>query len=158
MDKVRVEVEIEDRKTVEVIEVEGGDLDAVLREVRAVAALEDLHVFERDKDDPIGVEIARRKALSLHGHRCRRIAVKVQFNHETKDQEFAPSATVYRVLLWAIDKRGYNLDDTARAKANLTLPRTEAPVPKDAVIGSFVKHGACCLTLELTLRDFTNGG
>jgi hypothetical protein len=158
MDTVRVEVEIEDRKKFEVIEVEGGDLDAVLREVRSLAALEDLHVFERDKDDPIGTEIEKRKALSLHGHRCRRIAVKVHFSHETKDKEFAPSATVYRVLLWAIGKHGFKLDDTARAKANLILPGTEEPVPKDAVIGSFAKHGECCLTLELTLRDFTNGG
>ena len=31
------------------------------------------------------------------------------------------------------------------------------PLPKDAVIGSFVNHGECSLTLELTLKDFTNG-
>jgi hypothetical protein len=157
MGTVRVEVEIEDRKTIEVLEVEGGSLDAVLREVRAIAALEGVHVFERDKDEPIGVEIEKRKVLSLHAHRCREITVKVHFNHETKEREVAPSAHVYRVLLWAISKKGFNLDDTAKAKANLVLPGTDEPLPKDAVIGSFVKHGACELTLELTLKDFTNG-
>lgn len=61
------------------------------------------------------------------------------------------------MLLWAIGKKGFNLDDTSKAKANLMLPGTDQPLPKDAVIGSFVKHGACCLTLDLTLKDFTNG-
>ena len=157
MGTVRVEVEIEDRKTVEVIEVEGGSLDAVLREVRALAALDDLHVFERDKDEPIGIEIEKLKVLSLHGHRCRIVTVKVHWNHETKEHQFAPSAHIHRVLLWAIGKKGFNLDDTAKAKANLILPGADEPLPKDAVIGSFVKHGECCLTLELTLKDFTNG-
>jgi hypothetical protein len=157
MATVRVELEVEDRKTVEVIEVEGGSLDAVLREVRALAALEDLHVFERDKDEPIGLEIEQRKVLSLHGHRCRKVIVTVHWNHETKEHEFAPSAHIHRVLLWAISKKGFNLDDTAKAKANLILPGADEPLPKDAVIGSFVKHGECAVTLELTLKDFTNG-
>jgi hypothetical protein len=157
MSTVRVEVEIEDRKTVEVIEIEGGSLEAVLREVRALAALEDLHVFERDGEEPIGVEIEKRKALSLHGHRCRKVLVTVHWNHLTKEHEFAPAAHIHRVLLWAISKKGFNLDDTAKAKANLILPGADEPLPKDAVIGRFVKHGDCVLTLELTLKDFANG-
>ena len=157
MGTVRIEVEIEDRKSVEVIEIEGGTLDVVLRKVRALAGLDDLHVFERDKDDPIGGEIEGRSVLSLHGHRCRKVTVRVNWGHETKEHEFAPSVHVYRVLLWAIGKKGFNLDDTSKAKANLMLPGTDQPLPKDAVIGSFVKHGECCLTLDLTLKDFTNG-
>jgi hypothetical protein len=157
MGTVRVEVEIEDRKAIEVIEVEGGSLEGLLREVRALAALEGLNVFERDKDEPIGIEIEKLKVLSLHGHRCRKVAVRVHWSHETKEHEFAPSAHIHRVLLWAISKKGFNLDDTAKAKANLILPGAEEPLPKDAVVGSFVKHGACGLTLELTLKDFTNG-
>jgi len=156
METIRVEVEIEDRKTVEVIEV-AGDLDAVLKAVRALAALEDLHVFERGKDEPIGVEIKGKKALALHGHRCRKVLVKVHFNHLTAEREFAPSATVNTVLLWAVSRKEFGLDDTAKAKANLILPGADQPLPKDDVIGSLVKHGHCHLTLELTLKDFTNG-
>jgi hypothetical protein len=157
MNTVRVEVEVEDRKQIEVIEVEGGSLEAVLQRVQALAALADAHVFERDKDEPIGLEIEGRKALSVLAHRCRKVVVKVHFEHRTEEHEFAPAATVYRVLLWAIGKKGFNLDDTAKAKANLILPGKDEPLPKDALIGSFVKHGDCCLTLELTLKDFTNG-
>ena len=157
MGTVRVEVEIEDRKTLEVIEVEGGSLEAVLREVRGLAAFEDLYVFERDCDEPIGAEIEKRKVLCLHGHRCRKVLVKVRWNHLTEEHDFSPAAHIQRVLLWAISKKGFDLDDTAKAKANLTLPGTDEPLPKDAVIGHFVKHGDCALTLDLTLKDFTNG-
>lgn len=157
MTTMRIELEIEDRNTVELFEVEGGSLEAVLREVRALAALEDLNVFERDSEEPIGVEIETRKVLSLHGHRCRKVHVKVNWNHETKEHDFSPAAHIHRVLLWAVSKDGFNLDDTAKARSNLILPGTDEPLPKDAVIGRFVKHGDCTLTLELTLKDFTNG-
>lgn len=157
MEKVRVEVEIEDRQETKVIEVEGGSLAAVLREVRVLAALEDAHVFERDKDEPVGVEIEKKKVLSVVAHRCKKVHVNVNYDHLTKENEFTPSATVFRVLHWAISKKAFNLDDTAKAKANLMLPGANDPLPKDAVIGRFVKHGDCGLTLELTLKDFTNG-
>lgn len=157
METVRVEVEVEDWQDAKVIEVEGGGLAAVLRDVRAFAALEGAHVFERDKDEPIGAEIEKKKVLSVVVHRCKKIDVKVNYDHLTKDHDFPPSATVFRVLHWAIGKKGFNLDDTAKAKANLMLPGGTDPLPKDAVIGRFVKHGECGLTLELTLKDFTNG-
>src|SRR6185437_14098571 len=112
MDRVRVEVEIEDRQETQVIEVEGGSLAAVLKEVRTLAALEDAHVFERDKDEPIGPEIEEKKVLSVVAHRCKKIAVKVNYDHLTKDHDFPPSATIFRVLHCAIGKKGFNLDDT----------------------------------------------
>lgn len=157
MDTVRVEVEIEDRGETTILEVEGGSVATVLKEVRALAALEDINVFERDKDEPIGAEIEKKKVLSVFAHRAKKILVKVHFEHGTKDHEFPPSATVFRVLQWAIGKKGFNLDDTAKAKANLMLPGGTDPLPKDDVIGRFVKHGHHELTLELTLKDFTNG-
>jgi hypothetical protein len=157
MEKVRVEVEVEDRQETKVIEVEGGSLAAVLKEVRALAELEDAHVFERDKDEPVGVEIEKKKVLSVVAHRCKKVRVNVNYDHLTKVNEFPPSATVFRVLHWAISKKAFNLDDTAKAKANLMLSGANDPLPKDAVIGRFVKHGDCSLTLELTLKDFTNG-
>ena len=48
MESTRIEVEIEDRHEFKVIEVEGNGLDAILKEVRKLAALDDVHVFERD--------------------------------------------------------------------------------------------------------------
>lgn len=156
MDTIRVEVEIEDRDVNTVIEVE-ADLDAVLAAVRALADVGEVHVFERDADEPIGGDVKHKKALSVVAHRCRRIVVEVRYEHLTKEHAFAPAATVFQVLQWAIGKHGFNLDDTARAKANLILPGAEQPLPTGDVIGSLVKHDNCRLVVDLTLQDFTNG-
>jgi hypothetical protein len=157
METIRIEVEIEGHGQVELIEVEGGDLDAVLSKVRALAALGEIHVFERGADEPISGDIRHKKALSVVAHRCRRVEVQVQWEHHTRAHQFAPSATIFRVLQWAIGKRGFDLDDTARAKANLILPGTDLPLPPDDVIGRLVQHPHCRLVLDLTLQDFTNG-
>ena len=37
------------------------------------------------------------------------------------------------------------------------MPGATEPLPKDAVIGRYVNHQNCGLTLDLTLKDFTNG-
>ncbi len=64
---------------------------------------------------------------------------------------------MFRVLQWDVGKQGFNLDDTAKAKANLMLPGASEPLPKNAMIGHYVKPAQCSLTLDLTLKDFTNG-
>ena len=109
--------------------------------------------------DLVGSEIEIRKALSLVAHRCKEILVKVQYEHRTEHHHFPPSATVFRVLQWAIGKLG--LDDISRAKAHLMLPGSAEPLPNDAVLGRLVKfehhEHRHELVLDLTLKDFTNG-
>jgi hypothetical protein len=158
VEKIRVEVEVEDRQDTKVIEVEGGSLDAILGKIRRLAELEETHdIFERDGNEPVGPEIEKKKHIALVAHRCKHVLVKVRYEHRTIEHHYRPSATVFRVLQWAIGKKGFNLDDTAKAKANLMLPDATEPLPKNDVIGRFVKHGHCELTLDLTLKDFTNG-
>lgn len=156
-DKIHLELEIEGRDGTEMIQIDGADLAAVLQQVLAFAKLEDAHVFERDSDVPIGREIEGRKGLCLHVHRSKLIVVKVQFEHQTKEHRFAPSVTLFRILQWAVGKKGYNLDDDQRAKANFILPGTDEPLQKDSILGRYVQGKDCELTLVLTLKDFTNG-
>jgi hypothetical protein len=82
--------------------VKGGSLAIVLKEIRALAALEDAHVFERDRDEPIGVEIEKKKVLSVIAHRCKKMHVKVQMS--------SPSATSVA--------RANNGSKRARARSN----------------------------------------
>lgn len=159
MEKIRVEVEIEDRQEVKVIEIEGNSLTAVLEGVQAVAGTEcdGLHVFERDCEDVIGVEIETRKAISVMGHRHKKLEATVRFEHHSPHHEFSPSTTVQTVLQWAVARPELKLDPTAKAKANLILPGADTPLPKDDMIGRYVKHPCHEITFELTLKDFTNG-
>ncbi|PZQ96198.1 MAG: hypothetical protein DI533_17340 [Cereibacter sphaeroides] len=154
--KVRIELEFEDLPDVKTVEVEKADIDAVITVARSVAGFEDAHVFERDSDEVLG-GIGDRRAIILLVHRCRHIAVEFHYEHETKKHSFSPAATILRVLQWAVGKHGFKLDDNTAAKANLILHGSEQPLPKDAMLGRYAKHPACAVTLDLTLKDFTNG-
>jgi hypothetical protein len=155
MATVRFELEIEGVPAPVAAEIE-GTLDAVLMVVRTHLQEGDIRVFERNCDDEF-VHAGTRTAMRLVAHRAKRVDVKVHFEQHTKSHDFAPSATVYKVLQWAIEKHGFDLDETARAKANLMLPGADAPLPREAVIGSLFGSHDCNLVLELTLKDFTNG-
>lgn len=133
--------------------------DHVLADVRKALGLEpDVLLFERDKDEPLSDPIKGRKAIRLVASHARLITAHVNYDHLTREERVPPSRTVYKLLQWAVSKKGFNLDPVSAAKANLILPGAEEPLPREAVIASYVKPGEKELTVDLTLRDFTNGG
>lgn len=153
-----VHIEIERDGTEEIVEIEihkHVDMLAHVRDVLGVAV--DVHIFEREQPEPLSCNIEGRRHLRLLAHPHREIEVFVRYEHRTEEHHFAPSATVFSVLQWAVGKHGYKLDPTVAAKANLILPGADEPMPRDRTIGSFTKHGECQLVVDLTLKDFTNG-
>jgi hypothetical protein len=138
------------------VEVEGGPM--ALTQIRRALGIDgDTLLFEREGDEAITQLPPGRKAVRLVAHTARLITVKVQYEHRTEEAVFPPSKTVFKVLQWAVGKKGFNLDATAAARANLILPGADAPLPKDASIGTYVEPGNSVLVVDLTLRDFTNG-
>ena len=153
---VHVEVEIEDRVELLVVPItEGMVLVEVIRTKLESAA--DVHLFERDRDEPLHHHPHGRKHIRVIGHRCHQVKLEVRYDHDTKHHHFPPSATVFRALQWAVSKHGFNLDPMAAAKANLILPDAEQPLPREDVLGKHVKGDHCTLVVDLTLKDFTNG-
>lgn len=153
-----LKVEVEREESDEIIELDlahDGDLLAEVRRRLDVAG--DLFLFERDKDEPLTRADKGRRHLRLIATSQRAIEVVVQYEHRQIEHRFAPSATVFKVLQWAIGKKGYNLDPQSAAKANLILPGADQPMPRDRTIGSFTKRGTRRLVVDLTLKDFTNG-
>ena len=153
---VHVEVEIEDRVELLVVPItEGMVLVEVIRTKLELAA--DVHLFERDRDEPLRHHPHGRKHIRVVGHRCHQVKLEVRYDHDTKHHHFPPSATVFRALQWAVSKHGFNLDPMAAAKANLILPDADQPLPRDDVLGKHVTGDHCTLVVDLTLKDFTNG-
>ena len=153
---IRIEVEHDGKAEPADLKIDRDD--DVLAAVRKALALEpDVFLFERDKDEPLSGPIKGRKALRLIAHKSRLITVQVRYEHRTIEEKFAPSRTVFRVLEWAVGKKGFHLDATSAAKANLILPGADAPLPRDATIGRLVPAGEHVLVVDLTLQDFTNG-
>ncbi len=122
-----------------------------------IGVTEDMHLFEHGHDEPLLHPPHGRKAIRLIGHRCTVVTVEVRYDHRTIEQRFAPAATVFKVLQWAVSKKGFDLDPVTAAKANLMLPGADAPLPRDSAVGKFVRPNHCTLVVDLTLNDFTNG-
>lgn len=156
-DTVRIEVSLPgepDPKVLELLLV-----DDVLDAARQALGLgPDILIFALDGDEPLAKAPPGRKALRLTVHTGREITVMVNYEHLTKEKKFSPSKTVFKVLQWAVGKSGFNLDPTSAARANLILPGNDQPLPREAPISSFVPSGEHVLVVDLTLKDFTNGG
>lgn len=156
---VLIELEIEGQPRPVAAELD-GTLEAVLAEVRKHLPDGEVFVFERDCDDPFEHAHGRR-AISLVAHRVKRVEVNVNFEHRAKHHDFSPSVTVGTVLRWAVGPSGFALDANQVAQANLMLPGASEPLTRDTVIGTLFgnhqREPKPKLTLELTLKSFTNG-
>jgi hypothetical protein len=148
-----IELQIEDRELIE-IKVSGG-LEAIMEAIRTRSGTEEILIlFERDGDE-LDEKHGSRHSISVVAHRCKEIHITVRFEHRSEERSFKPSATINRVLQWAVKE--FKLDATQRSKANLILPGTETPLLKDDVLAQYSKFPHCKLMLDLTLKDFTNG-
>lgn len=155
--KMHIEVQIEGREKPELFEIEALTGDHIRKAVLEKCGFDEAYIFQHDNDVDIGDELVGKKAVVLVAHRCKKIAVTVRYEHRQETKKFAPSATVYRVLQWAIGKKGFKLDPTAAAKANLIIPGAKLPLPREDVIGKYSDTKSCGLILDLTLQDFSNG-
>lgn len=153
---VHIEVEIEDRVEILTLRADGEvELVEVIRERLEIN--EDFHIFERGRDEPFKHHDRGRKHVRVVAHRCHEVKLEVRFEQHSKPHHFKPSITVFKALQWAVSKHAYNLDPTNAAKANLILPGADAPLPREDVLGKYVKPGHCALVVDLTLKDFSNG-
>jgi hypothetical protein len=155
--KTRIEIQVEDQEKSQLLEVDvnnGADFKlAVLKQI----GLDEANLFLHDDDAEIGDDVTRMKAVVLVAHRCKKLVVTINYEEKSIRKKFAPSATVFRVLQWAIGRNGFKLDATAAAKANLILPEAEQPLPREGVIGKYADKKTCSFEADLTLKDFTNG-
>jgi hypothetical protein len=120
---------------------------------RKPAPDEKVLLFLEDIEEPLEhhrklCECEIRHRHHVHWHHCHRIKVSVFYNGEHHEL-FPPSATVKRVLKWAI--KAFKLTPAEAADKILVLkenPKEELPL--DAHIGSFAKPHQCSVDLCLT--------
>ncbi len=135
-----------------------GEVGVLVEAIKARSGFaEEVFVFEHDGELLVEIDIRERPVLQVVGHRCHEIHATVAFEHHKETREFKPSATINRVLQWAVESKKFNLDPQQRSKANLILPGADKPLDKALVLGQLLQHPGCHLALELTLKDFTNG-
>lgn len=120
----------------------------------------DIHLSVEDEDEPHDrkrklCECGVKHRHHVHCHRCQKVAVTVFYNGE-QSRSFAPSATIERVLKWAL--HAFELKGADALDKVLRLPGApNEPLPESAHIGSFVKAHSCDVRLELTGKVEVNG-
>lgn len=91
----------------------------------------------------------------VHVHRCRRVAVTVNFNGRHHERGFAPGATVHRVKQWAVHEFGLpEVDATEHA---LQVCGTTKRPDEDTHIGTLMHYPECGLCFDLVPKQRVQG-
>ncbi|MCC6630138.1 MAG: hypothetical protein IT340_22385 [Chloroflexi bacterium] len=115
-----------------------------------------------DSEEPLALDapleaagIAHRGRV--HVHRCRRVAVTVNFNADQNMESFPPSTTMARVKRWAVGKHGFGLSEIDAAEHLLQVCGSTDRPDEDVHIGALVTAPACGLCFDLVAKQRVEG-
>jgi hypothetical protein len=119
-------------------------------------------VFAEDGDDALAPATTLAAAgighqSSVHVHRCKRVAVAVNFNGETKSEAFGPGATVHRIKQWAVGKKGFDLTPVDAAEHVLQVSGGTDRPDEDVHIGTLVQSPSCAFAFDLVAKVRVEG-
>lgn len=89
-------------------------------------------------------------------HRCKRVAVSVNYQSGTKHRRFSPSATILTVTKWAL--RAFHLADQDAAKMVLQVCGTQQRPLLTLHVGELVAHPDCSVCFDLVPDLKIEGG
>jgi hypothetical protein len=146
----------ENSKVAEVIEIAKAKGCPVDDSMAAAVFLENEEEPVKDIEKTIkSVGIHHRKRI--HVHRCRKIAVTVNFNSEQKMREFPASATIKRVHRWAVGENGFKLDDQDATEHALQLCGTDVRPDEEKHVGTLTTFPTCTVCFDLVPKIRVEG-
>jgi hypothetical protein len=131
-------------------------------ELAKVLKLEgDISLFAEDDDEPLAAgvvikDIAKPQGLKVHAHRCKEIAVAVNFNRKVARRVFRPGATVAKVKKWAAIKEFGMTPDEAGEHQLQIVGTHDRPAP-NTHLGTLVMHPHCQIAFDLVPDERVNG-
>lgn len=94
-------------------------------------------------------KLAAGRTATIHCHRCRQVAISVNYQSQTLERRFPPSARVRRVLRWA--KRKLRLTDADADNLALFLcGATDDPVREGVHVGDLTSGRDCDVCFVLS--------
>lgn len=119
-------------------------------------------VLVEDGEEPLAPEVTLEAAGvghrgRVHVHRCRQVAVTVNFNADQKTESFPPSTTVGRVKKWAVGKRGFDLQGVDATEHLLQVCSSTVRPDEDVHIGTLVQVPNCGLCFDLVAKQRVEG-
>jgi hypothetical protein len=120
------------------------------------ANVAELMVFMEDHDQPLEHHhpLHGQHNPVFHVHRCREIAVTVNYNAETFHHKFAPSTTIATVTRWAVKKA--HLGEAEAAEHVLQIGGTNVQPPANAHLGTLVTK-CCDIGFDLVRKKLVQG-
>jgi len=125
-------------------------------------ALEEPGEIENGEDGHVAVDLSLTiEALELHRHRhvhvhrCKRVAVEVHFNGDTKRHRFSPATTIAVVTQWA--RKKFKLDPAAGAEYVLQICDTTTQPRPSEHLGELVEPPVCAICFKL-VKEITPQG
>jgi hypothetical protein len=125
-------------------------------------ALEEPVEIENGEDGHVPVDLTLTiEALELHRHRhvhvhrCKRVAVEVHFNGDTKRHRFSPATTIAVVTRWA--RKKFKLDPAAGAEYVLHICDTSKQPRPSEHLGELVEAHVCAICFKL-VKEITPQG
>ena len=119
-----------------------------------------VHVWLENAEEPLSLDMSLKSAgvqarSRLHIHTCQRIHVTVNFNNNSKQHPFSPSATIGKVKKWADEKFGLSATD-ATEYALQVCGSTIRP-DDDIEVGSLAQPGQCSACFDLVPKQRVEG-
>jgi len=113
-----------------------------------------------DRHGPVDVlltvevlELKRRR--HVHVHRCRHVAVKVNYGSGTKRHRFSPNTTIAVVAQWA--RKKFHLDLVAGAEYVLQICDSQIQPRPEQHLGDLEQAAACSICFDL-VKEITPQG
>jgi hypothetical protein len=91
----------------------------------------------------------------VHIHKCRHVAVEVNFNGETKRRRFSPAATIGVVSQWT--RKKFHLDPAAAAEYLLQFCNSTKQPRSAEHLGELVEPPKCSVCFDL-VKEITPQG
>jgi hypothetical protein len=130
-----------------------GECLEALQESIAVDNGEDGH---SPVDPSFSVEQLRlREHKHIHCHRCRHVAVEVNYSSRTKHHRFSPATTIAVVTKWALKK--FDLTDAAAADYVLQICHSKQVPRPNEHLGELVHAPDCRVCFDL-VKEVTPQG
>src|SRR5579859_557387 len=99
------------------------------------------------------LELHHRK--HVHCHKCRLIAIEVNFGGKTKGRKFSPAATIETVTVWA--RKKFRLDPASSAEYVLQIcGTTDRPRPNQH-LGEVASPETCAACFDLVKEETPQG-
>jgi hypothetical protein len=130
-----------------------GECDEALGEADDVEDGADQHapVDMNQTLDALGV----RAHHHVHHHRCRHVAVDVNFGGTTKHRRFSPATTIAVVTAWA--RKKFKLDPASASEFRLQICHTTNKPRDDERLGELVEAPKCAICFDL-VKEVTPQG